>query len=54
MEDWNAWTTSCGHLFTLNEGGPVENMMAFCCYCGLRLVEARPTAEDESDDEVTA
>ena len=33
------WQTGCGHAFTFEDGGPVENQQRFCGYCGARLVE---------------
>lgn len=40
--EWEAdtdgvWNTTCGKSFVLNDGGPIENDMRFCCYCGLAL-----------------
>jgi len=51
-DEENNWTTSCGKTFCLIEGGPIENDMKFCCYCGLALDEL-PYEEpdyDESDE----
>ena len=28
------WETECGELYTIIEGDPEENRMAYCCYCG--------------------
>lgn len=28
------YATTCGHVFALNDGGPTDNDMKFCCYCG--------------------
>ena len=33
-----AWETSCGDLFTINDGTPAENNMNYCHKCGKRLV----------------
>lgn len=47
------WDTSCRKRFTLNEGTPKENRMAFCCYCGGALEErvaAEEVAADEEED----
>ena len=33
-EDNNAWTTSCGDMYQIMEGGPVENDMRYCPFCG--------------------
>ena len=28
------YATTCGHVFAINDGGPADNGMKFCCYCG--------------------
>ena len=33
-----AFDTDCGHTFLLDDGTPAENKMAFCCYCGGKLI----------------
>jgi hypothetical protein len=33
-----SWNTGCGHAFTFNDGGPVENSQKFCGYCGGKLL----------------
>ena len=33
------WETSCGHIFILIDGTPIDNEMKFCPYCGKRLEE---------------
>ena len=42
------WATDCGHSFQFIDGGPKENSMKFCPYCGHKLKEQRskdaPTA----------
>jgi hypothetical protein len=43
------WATECGHLFELVDGGPKDNGMAYCCYCGKTLGEHRHEP-DEPDD----
>ena len=41
-EDWQGdWETDCGNIFYINEGGPHDNKMKFCCYCGENLKEKR-------------
>ena len=35
-EDGN-WFTDCGEGFTFIDGGPTENNMGYCCYCGKTL-----------------
>jgi hypothetical protein len=41
------YNTSCGHLFTINDGGPADNNFKHCCFCGGRLIEKE--WHDESD-----
>ncbi len=38
IEDGEAWQTSCGELFVINDGTPAENGMVFCHHCGKKLV----------------
>lgn len=38
-EDGDHWVTDCGNELILNEGGPVDNGMEYCCYCGSKLTE---------------
>ena len=28
------WSTECGDAYTFLEGGPKDNGMKYCCYCG--------------------
>lgn len=37
------WDTACDKVFEVSEGGPRENHMLFCCYCGRPLVEVAHT-----------
>lgn len=39
VEDISSWETTCGNLFTINEGTPSDNKMRFCCFCGGLIVE---------------
>lgn len=39
-EDGN-WDTGCGQKHVLLDGGPTDNHMRYCCYCGSRLRERR-------------
>lgn len=41
------WHTSCGEAFVFNDGGPDENFLKFCCYCGGRLTAIRALAGKE-------
>lgn len=45
-DDSESYDTQCGQLFTIIEGTPDENHMAFCAYCGGHLV-ATPTGGNE-------
>lgn len=40
------FSTSCKHAFRLDDGGPEENEMKFCCFCGRPLVEEPATIEE--------
>jgi len=42
--DYNTWGTECGHFFSLDEGTPTNNRMAFCCYCGKPIKEIQNAA----------
>jgi hypothetical protein len=39
--DVDKWDTDCGESFCFTEGGPHENKMRFCCYCGRKLKVGR-------------
>ena len=45
----DTWQTSCGNLFSFTDGGPTENEMKFCCYCGKRLAEIKHSNPDEDE-----
>lgn len=51
QSEYNLWETDCNGAFEVNDGGPYDNDMRFCCYCGGALIE-RPyeDAEDDGDD----
>lgn len=38
-QDNDTWQTSCEQRFIITAGTPSDNNMAFCCYCGRRLIE---------------
>jgi hypothetical protein len=46
------WQTDCGKLFTFTDGGPKDNGLVFCCYCGAPLtqVTALEAIPDDDDD----
>lgn len=50
----DVWETSCGHSFQFNEGGPKENGLQFCGYCGERLLEAHTSWLRRDDAEAEA
>jgi hypothetical protein len=35
----NKWDSDCGESYYFVDGGPDENKMKFCCYCGKSLIE---------------
>ena len=48
--DSTAWNTECGRAFELNEGGPVDNHMKFCCYCGKTVIEDKQEMYHDDDE----
>jgi len=42
------YETLCGHLFTFIDGGPTENHMKFCCYCGKPIIQVEAPFDDEN------
>jgi hypothetical protein len=46
------WQTECGDQFCFSEGGPTENRVKFCHYCGRGMVESvyANQADEEGDD----
>lgn len=48
--DNGTWETGCGNTFYFTDGGPTENEMVYCCYCGARLVEKRENPNEEEDE----
>ena len=42
------YATSCRRYFSLDDGTPEDNRLAWCCYCGKRLVQELIT-EDEDE-----
>ena len=47
-EPTNNWDTECKHTFAITEGGPRENNMLFCCFCG-KAIDPRPCVQAEDD-----
>ena len=45
-EDGN-WWTDCDNGFVLTDGGPKENGMCVCCYCGGELREQEYSYDDD-------
>ena len=48
-DDDGAWDTTCGERFEFVEGGPSDNRMTWCCYCGKPLAPA-PHVWDDPDE----
>jgi hypothetical protein len=44
--DSDMFRTTCGEYFVLNECGPKENGMKFCCFCGKPIKEEPATIEE--------
>ncbi len=49
-DDGEKWETECGEAFCFHDGGPVENGMKFCPYCGKPLGVKRNTEDAEPCD----
>jgi hypothetical protein len=47
--DYEVWETDCGEGYQLVEGGPKDNDMRFCCYCGKTLVEQIKKVNGDDD-----
>ena len=49
---WDAedvWETACGEAYVFLDGGPADNKMRFCGYCG-KLIDVRVTGLEDSTD----
>ena len=44
------WDTACGEAFQIECGGPSDNDMKFCCYCGHPISESHPIQEVTEDE----
>lgn len=50
--DFCWWDSACGEAWTFTDGGPTENGMKFCPYCGKELcVAAFGLPDDVRNDE---
>lgn len=49
-EGSDLWQTQCHQAFTINDGNPSDNSMAFCCFCGRRLEGSPWPGEDEAEE----
>lgn len=50
-EDSNGnWWTDCDECFVFSDGGPANNGMKFCCYCGAELQEKIYEETDDGDE----
>ena len=47
----DVWDASCGKAWVFDEGGPSENEVTFCPFCGRRIAIAVIQADDEVDDD---
>lgn len=47
-EEFNAYDTSCGNPWCLEEGTPEDNKMIYCPACG-RKIKARRSNESSTD-----
>lgn len=47
-DDNGAWHSECGHLFETTDGGPAENNMRHCCFCGRALIGRRRNMTETS------
>jgi len=52
-EGSGTYWSACGHGFTFNDGGPTDNGLKHCCYCGKPLIEL-PWVEPEPDAGIPA
>jgi hypothetical protein len=55
MDSWDfsdSWDTGCGHSFSFGDGGPGEDWINYCCYCGKKIVpvKAKEFGEEGEDD----
>lgn len=39
VDEYGVWHTRCDNMFIINEGGPQDNSMVFCCFCGKEIIE---------------
>lgn len=49
-DEGEGWYTDCKRHFCLNEGGPKDNGMNYCCYCGRWLREILFEYDVEEED----
>ena len=47
--DNSIWDTACGEAFVFTDGGPEDNDIRFCCYCGKKLVAVHYEPESEEE-----
>lgn len=45
----DAWETSCGNTFDLNDDTPLNNHFIYCPYCGADIAEERYSRDLEDD-----
>ena len=44
------YNSACGEAFEFNEGGPEENNMLFCCYCGKKIMVKKYVESEDSNE----
>ena len=42
---YDAWDTCCGEVYCFIDGGPSENRMRFCPFCGKPIAQPASAAE---------
>jgi len=50
----DTYNTQCGQCFTFIDGGPCEDGINFCCYCGKEIERhdvPEEDCEEDADDE---
>ena len=46
--DTGSWATTCGNRFYFTDGGPDDDGMNFCCYCGKPIIVSGYHNEEQS------
>jgi hypothetical protein len=48
-EEEGTWSTSCGELWSFNDGDPADNSAVFCHHCGKRILANKYQEESEEE-----